>query len=164
MQQKINTKGFTIIELALFMGMFSIIMLVLMQIFTALLDKQVEIETMSAVQSDRSYILARLSYDIARADAISTPATPGDQGATLAFTVNGQSYTYTLTGDNLTLTSASGTDTMNSFRTTIPSINFQRLGNSGGKNSVKVTYIVESIVDTPQGRESKTVDTTIGTR
>lgn len=163
-KQTAHKKGFTLIELALFMGMFSFILLVLMQIFTALMDKQVEIETMSAVQSDRSFILTRLTYDIARADTISMPANPGDQGSTLSFTVDGQTFSYGLNDSNLILTTVSGTATMNSIRTTLPSLTFERLGNSGGKNTIRVAYTVESTVDTPQGHEIKSVDTTLGTR
>ncbi len=157
-------KGFTLIELSLYMAMFSFILLVLLQIFTALLEKQVEVETTSSVQSDRAFILARLTYDITRADSITTPATPGAQGNTIQLVIDGQTVTYTQTNNNLTITTPTGTDSLNSFETIVPNLNFQRLGNVTGKNTVNITYTIESIVDTPQGRESKDVNTTIGIR
>jgi len=45
-------KGFTLIELSLFMGLFSIILLVLTTIFAELVQKQLEIQSMSAVEAD----------------------------------------------------------------------------------------------------------------
>lgn len=159
-----NRQGFTLIELILFMGMFSFIMLVLMQIFTSLVDKQSEVQSVSAVESDRSFILARLNYDITRASNITIPANPGDQGSTLALNISGQTSTYSLIDGNIILTNEDGTDRLNSHKVTIPILNFERLGNAGGKNVIKLNYAVESLIDRPQGRELQTIDTTIGTR
>lgn len=159
-----RTKGFTLIELSLFMGMFSIILLILLQIFTALMEKQLEVESTSAVESDRVYILSRLAYDITRADSITLPAAVGQQGDTLSLVIDGKNYTYTKTANNIILNTDLDTNTLNSFRTSVPDLRFQRIGNTGGKNAIHVSYTIESIIDTPQGRETKSIDTTIGTR
>lgn len=158
-------KGFTLIELSLFMGMFSIILVVLLQVFSLIIDKQVEVESSSAVESDRLFILTRLAYDIQRADSIITPGNPGEEGSTLALSIDGSTYTYMLDGGNLTLTSPAGTDTLNSHvRSTVSGVTFQRLGNTTGKNTINVAYTVTSVIETPQGNETKSVNTTLGTR
>ena len=156
--------GFTLVELTLFMGLFSILLVVLMQIFTAIMEKQAEVESYSAVESDRLFFISRLNYDIQRATAITVPASPGSQGTTLTLTIAGQAHTYTLNNGNLTLTTPSGTNNLNNYGTRITALNFRRLGVTNGKNNIKITMTIQSRIIRPQGNESKSIDTTIGTR
>ncbi len=159
-----HRSGFTLIELILFMGLFSILMVVLMRIFTAIVEQQAEVESYSAVESDRLFISRRLAYDIARASAITLPASPGNQGPSLSLTIASQTYTYALQNGNLVLTSPTGTDRINQIGTTIPTVNFRRLGNVNGKNSINLFMTVRSRITRPQGFEEKTINTTFGTR
>ncbi|CAN5209357.1 hypothetical protein BH09PAT2_BH09PAT2_05210 [soil metagenome] len=156
--------GFTLIELILFMGLFSVLMVVLLRVFTTIIEQQAEVESYSAVESDRLYLLSRLGYDIARATAITVPSAVGNQGQTLTLTIGGLNYTYTLTSGNLTLTTPSGTDILNQFGTTITTLNFRRLGNVNGKNTINFSMTIRSKISRPQGFETKTINTTFGTR
>lgn len=165
LQKKTSKKnGFTLIELLLFMALFSVLMLVLLKVFTTIIEQQTEAESYSAVESDRLYIYSRLSYDIARATAITTPSAPGNQGSTISLTIGGQSYTYSLQNHNLVLTTPSGTDMINQVGTSITSLNFKRLGNINGKNTINMIMTIQSKIQRPQGAESKTINTTLGTR
>nr|MBP7967316.1 type II secretion system protein [Candidatus Woesebacteria bacterium] len=121
-QKNKRHSGFTLIELILFMGLFSVLMVVLMRIFTTIIEQQAEVESYSAVESDRLFISRRLDYDIARATAITVPASPGNQGSSLSLTIASQTYTYALQNGNLMLTSPTGTDRINQVGTTIPTV------------------------------------------
>ncbi len=159
-----KNKGFSLIELLLYMGLFSIFLITLTQIFSSALELKLESESTSTVQQDSRYILERLSYDINRADSITTPATIGTQGQLLSLVISGQTYSYTLSGNNFTLTNPSGTFQLNGFNTRVTNLSFLRVGNSGGKNSVRITYTINSLTNQKKGIETKTIQTTLGIR
>jgi type II secretory pathway pseudopilin PulG len=162
--QKTNHQGFTLIELILFMAMFSVILIVLSNLFAAIVEKQLETESVSAVENDSKFIAARLLYDISRADSITTPATLGAQSASLSLVISGVTYTYALSGGNLQLTQGVQTDDLNGVGSTISGLNFTGLGNTTGKHTIQVTYTVTSDTVLPSGPETKTISTVIGTR
>src|SRR5438094_795700 len=94
-QGKKLEQGFTLIEFLMYIGIFSILLVALFQLFTTILDIQSESQATSSVDEDGKFILSRLSYDIQRTNAIVTPASVGQQGSTLQLTIGGASYTYT---------------------------------------------------------------------
>src|SRR5260221_6706185 len=77
--KKINHKpllpeaGFTMVELLLYMGIFSILLVVLIQLFTSILSLHLEPQATSSVDQDGAAILSRLSYDIHKSASISSP-------------------------------------------------------------------------------------------
>ena len=159
-----KNKGFSLIELLLYMGLFSIFLITLTQIFSSALELKLESESTSTVQQDSRYILERLSYDINRADSITTPAAIGTQEQLLSLVISGQTYSYTLSGNTFTLTNPSGTFQLNGFNTRVTNLSFLRVGNSGGKNSVRITYTINSLTNQKKGVETKTIQTTLGIR
>lgn len=159
-----KNKGFTLIELILFMAMFSVILIVLSNLFSAIVEKQLETESVSAVENDSKFITARLLYDISRADSVTTPATLGAQSASLSLVISGVTYTYALSGGDLRLTQGVQTDNLNGVGSTISALNFTRLGNATGKHTIQITYTITSDTVLPTGPETKTISTVIGTR
>jgi prepilin-type N-terminal cleavage/methylation domain-containing protein len=159
-------KGFTLVELLIYIGMISILFTVLAQIFGAILDDQLESEATSSVQQDGRFILSRFSYDIQRADDIVIPADLGDQSSSLQLTITGVNYIYDLNNGNLELTNDIGTNTINSSDSTISGLSFTRIGNSvaNAKNTVQIQYTVTSKIIRPKGLETKDYQTTIGIR
>lgn len=162
--KKSKESGFSLIELLLYMGLFSIFLITLTQIFSSALELKLESESTSTVQQDSRYILERLSYDINRADSITTPAAIGTQGQLLSLVISGQTYSYTLNGNNFTLTNPSGTFQLNGFNTRVTNLSFLRVGNSGGKNSIQISYTINSLTIQNKGTETKTIQTTLGIR
>lgn len=157
---KIKTNNaFTLIEISLFMGLFSIILLVLTTFFSALVQKQLEIQTMSSVDTDITYILSRLRYDVDRADDVATPAVEGETAPQLVLTIGGSSYTYALSGGTLELTGPLGAQAVSSTRTTISNVSFQRIGVSGGKPTIRVRLTIASTAQTSSGPETNDIDT-----
>lgn len=159
-----SRKGFTLIEILVFMALFSVILIVLTDLFSSTLQVRTESEATAAVQADASYIMARLMHDIAQASAVTVPSSLGGSGASLQITLNGINYSYALSGGNLTLTNNTGTNVLNGTDTTVSSLSFTRLGNGVAKDSVRFSYTVTSKASRSSGQESRTIQTTVGLR
>lgn len=161
---KFTKKGFTLVELLIFMGIFSLLIFIIVDIFSSALETNQEIQSFSVVQQDGSYIISRLQYDISRAQTITIPASLGTQTTSLQVIVDGTTHTYQLNSDNLLLTDPTGTNQLNSFDTVVSNISFTRVGNVGGKNTIKLAFTLASKTQRPQGPEIKNFQTTIGLR
>lgn len=156
-----NSKaGTTLIELIIYMGIFGIILIVLSNFFVSTIEIKRESEAISYTAQDVRFLLQRLTYDIKNATSISTPATLGAQGSTLVTVANGVTNIYTLTGTNLTLNGVQ----LNGYNTNISNLSFQRLGNNGGKHSIKIALTVTGKVRKASGSETATVQTAVALR
>ena len=143
--------GTTLIELLLYMGILSILLTALTSIFVSALDVQSESNATSSVEQDGNYILARLNYDIHRAQSISIPPSNGATAGNFQLVINGVNYTYDINGDNdLILTNSLGANSLNNFGTNISNFSVERFGNTGGiENTLKINF-------TSTGREQRT--------
>ena len=161
-----SNKGFTLIELLIFMGIFSILMVVMLQLLTSIFDVQLESQSSSSVISDGNYIQNRLSYDIKNLTGISSPSI-GSQSSSLSFSNGNTNYTYSLSNGNLIIYNSllNSTDQLNSIDTTVSNLNFQRLSDTQGQyNTVSMSFTVVSKVIRRGGVNSQSFKTTIGTR
>jgi prepilin-type N-terminal cleavage/methylation domain-containing protein len=156
MKIKNTTRGFTLIELIIYMGLLSILLVVMSNIFVTLLETKKDAESTSAVDEDGRFIMARLSYDINRATAVTTPVNSGDIGATLVLTINSQTYTYAQTGNNLTLNDGSGAAQLNGSGTTLVAApTFQKIRPTGFADTVKVQFSLRSVIQRNGGSETQ---------
>lgn len=152
--------GTTIIELTIYMGILAVVLVVLTQLFGSAVDVRRESEATSYTMTDIRYLYSRFLYDISNADSITTPANLGNSSASLQFVKDSVTHTYQLSSSNLLLDSVQ----LNNFGTSISNVSFQRLGNAGGKHTIRVSYTVTSKTKKSSGNEIKTVTTTIGMR
>lgn len=160
-----NSKGFTLVELLIYIGLLGIMLVVLTQVFTSALDVQTETEAASFVDLDSRFIINRLTYDIHRAQSITTPAALGATNSTLQLVIGGTNSTYALNGGNLEITDSVGTDRLNSVGSTISAFTVKRLGNTNGKNSLQISFTITSTTVKNGGQpETKNISTTIGIR
>lgn len=157
-------KGYTLVELLVYMGLLAILLTVFTQIFLNTLEVRTQSESYLSVSADGKYLLARLSYDMARATAIVTPSSIGSQTNNLQLTINGTTYSYALSNGNLQLTNNFGTDVLNSSSTSVSNLTLLRVGNPGGKNTVQVSFTLTSIINPRSGPETRSFQTTLGTR
>lgn len=151
------------IEMLVYMGLLSILLVVMVDLFAASLDAQLESQSTSSVDRDGQFLISRLSYDINRAQSIISPVL-GSQSTSLQLSIDGVNYTYMLNNSNLQLTNNNGTDNLNSFDSTISNVSFQTLGNTNGKHSVRILYTVTSKTTRVSGPETKNFQTTMGLR
>ena len=160
----IGSKGMTLIEVLLVMGLMSIFLVMLTGIFTAALDVRSQSQSSATVVQDGRFILARLAYDINHATAVTTPGSLGVSGPSLVMTVGGSTYTYALSGTDLKLTDATGTESLNGGDTTVSSLSFIKYGNAGGDETVKIAFTVTSKIIHAGAADSQTFSTTVGLR
>lgn len=158
--------GFTLVEMLIVMALFSIMLVVVTQVFTTAVGVQNESKASSAVTRDGRYIMERLEYDVARATAIATPSGYGSANATttLQMTVGGETYTYALASGNLQLTTTgTGTSVLNGNTVTVSGLNVQRYG-IAAKSTVKVSLTITSKTLNNGQATVKTFTTTVGQR
>jgi type II secretory pathway pseudopilin PulG len=157
-------RSFTIIELLLYMGILSIILLVFIDLFISMSRMRNEAEAVSNVQQDSTYLLNKFIYDIHQAKSVSVPATPLAQSNTLAFIKGGINYTYSSQSGNLKLTDGTDNYQMNSYETTITNLVFTRLGSGNAYDLIKINLSIRSRVKKQSGYETTSVETTVGMR
>jgi len=167
--RKINQfkKGVTLIEILLYMGILSIFLVVLTDIFVSILSVRSESEASSTIEQDGKYLLSRLSYDISRADSVSSPTAIGQTNNLLTLVIGPENYTYSTSGDNFTLSNDQGINFLNGSETIISDIQFTRIGNAsvvGTKDNIKLQFTLTGRTQRNSGPEVKTFTTTIGRR
>lgn len=157
-------RGFTLVELLVYMALLAIFLIVLTDILVSILNVRTESEATSLVEQDGRFIIARLSHDINQASTINIPATTGGSGGTLEIVINSDNHTYSLSGNKLQLTNVLGTNNLNGSETKVTSLNFQRVGNATGKDTIRINMAIESTTVRPSGPESRIYQTTVGLR
>jgi hypothetical protein len=156
--------GFMLMELIVYIAVFTIFMYITTAIFTSVLAVQVESDTTSVVQQDARFITERLTYDIHRASSITTPNSAGEESSSLELLISGQVYTYALNNGNLEITDNNGTYSLNTDETIFSNLSFLRLGNIGGNHSIVVDFSLESTATRTSGAEKIDIHTAISTR
>lgn len=156
--------GFSIVEVILYIGLFSIFLVVLTNMLISVIDVQLESAASSHVSLDGRYILSRMLYDVGRAQDIVTPSTVGASTGSLGLTIGGVLNTYSLSNSNLLVASSGATTQLNGFDTSVSGLQFTRLGKSGGKNTVTISFTLSSGTTTAQGTKSASFSETVGLR
>lgn len=142
-----NRHGFTLVELLVGMGIFSILIVVLSQVFGEIMALKLKSESVSALSSDSRYVITRLAYDVARSQSI-TVSNP----STLTLDVTGHTYTYSAQNNLLTISYDGGTpERLHTPSTKIANLVFTKLAGLGGKQSVLVDLSLESNIMEPGG-------------
>ncbi|MBI3671725.1 prepilin-type N-terminal cleavage/methylation domain-containing protein [Candidatus Azambacteria bacterium] len=90
-------RGFSILELLLYMAIFTIISFGLVNMISTLNKGWTRSQVESEVQQSLRYAISAISNDIRKASFVSQP-TAGSSGSLLDMNISGQSYKYFLTG------------------------------------------------------------------
>lgn len=160
-----SKKGFTLIELIIYMGLLSIFMVIMTDLLTQILDLRSQSTALSFVNSDGNYLRDRLEYDIRRSTAIVTPSTTGTSSTQLVLTIGGAAHTYNVQNSELVLTTGGVASSLTTSDVSIASFSATRIGNGTGKDTVNLTYSLISkrtAHDLPV--EQKSYSLTIGAR
>lgn len=155
--------GSTIIEMLIYMGILTVLLSVLMVMFSSIIGVQLESKATSSVDQDSRYILARLAYDMQSATEIASPSA-GMTDSTLKIQVNSIDYIYSLSGTNLQITDNNDTNVLNSTDTNISDVSFRRIGNGDDDDTIRISFTVTSKTRKITGTqyETKTFTTTLG--
>ena len=159
-----NIKGFTLVELIIYMGIMMVLIMILTDILVAVLATQLSSQSTSQVSQDGRYIYTRLIYDVNRAQSVLLPLNLGETSNSLQATINGTVYTYSLSGGNLVVTDPNGTDQLNSIDSSVSGLQFKRIGNQNGKNTFQINFTVISKIQTKGVTDQEIFQTTAGLR
>ena len=159
-----TNKGFTLIELIIYMALTSILIVIFMDILSISFNTQLSSQSTSQVVQDGRYIYTRLIYDVNRADSVSVPANLGDSSPILTLTINGNNFTYGINNGNLVLTTDAASYTLNSFGTSVSNLSFQRIGNVGGKHTIRIMYTISGRTNISGRYDTKSFQTAAGLR
>lgn len=172
--KKNSQSGVTLIELLLYMGIFSMLLMVLVQLFGAIVNVNMEAQSTSAVSQDGRYILNEMTYTLRQAKTFALPAGLGsaNAGTQLQFTTTGgTTYTYTLSSDpvgqqKLMISDGVSSEQLNSEGTTVSNLSFTRLATSGtsGKSTVTISFTLTSTTRAQKGYQQETFETTVEKR
>lgn len=169
-----DSDGFTLIELILYMGILSILLMVLVQLFGSIVNVNLESESNAAVSQDGRYILNEITYTLRQAKTFILPAGLGtaNKSTQLQFTTYaGKTYTYSLSTDpagqqKLLISDGISTEQLNSNGTTVSNLSFTRYATTGtsGKNMITLSFTLTSTTQQPKGYQQETFMTTVGGR
>lgn len=162
-----DLKGFTLVELLIYIGIFSILILVLFQLLSSIFDLQLESQSSTSVTQDSRFIINRFSYDLGQADTVTVPAFLASASSTLQFSKNSTTYTYSLQNGNIILANSSlgSLDELNSHNTTVSNLTFTRLSDSESENStVTMSFTLTSTIIKRGETASEDFTITVGTR
>ncbi len=143
---KHDQRGVTFVEVLVTMALLSGFLLILSSLLTSSIDMQLQTGSYAAVTSDGRFVLSRLGYDIRRASSV-TPAALGDSSSSLVLTIGGSTYTYSIDSGRLKLDIDGNGDFLTGDKTVISSLSFQKLGNVGGKASIRYSFTVTGQAD-----------------
>lgn len=157
--KNVNQKGTSLIEVLLYIGLLSVVLIVIIDLLITSGSLKQEANGKSSLAQDAHYISQRLTYEIERADSVTSPATIGQISQILNTTVGSESYTFSLNAGNLEMQKMVGlsvlTANLNSSLTSVSNLSVQRLGNISGKSSFKINFTLTNLKSTQQGTLSK---------
>lgn len=160
-----HNPGFSLIELVVYIAIFSLLLIIISDMFISSLKTQNESSSRSNVVADGKFILTRFMYDIQNAAGVELPANLGDISDTLNLNINSQNYIYTQNGGNIILTNSNGSDVLNSMDTVISNLQFQKIGNLGStKPTIKINFTVSGITGLNPVTETQNFEITVGLR
>jgi hypothetical protein len=138
--------GTTVVELILYIGLLSIFILLLFNLFSSLLSSQTRSVAVSLIQTNGNFILTKLTHDINQADSIVSPATLDTPVTTMTLKNGTNNVTYSVVDKRLVLSDATGNHNLNDVDTTFSNFIVRRLGNTGGKQGLEISFTITSNV------------------
>lgn len=163
-QQNYFQAGITLIELLIYMGLFSGFMVLLSGLFVSILDVQRESVETARIEEDSQYLFSKLEYDISRAEGVITPAANGASSQTLTLTTpEGYQISYSLENNQLKIASGSSVQNLTHPEVMVTNLNFYRLG-SDGKPTITTDITLQSSYPEQTNPETRDLNYTFGTR
>lgn len=167
-KRTIKQAGTSLIEVILYIALFSIIIIVVVDLLITSGSLKTESESQSGIQTDAGFITSRLNYEIRNSDTIITPVLGNPPTGSLVLTSDSETHTFSLSGSNLlyqkTISGVTTTANLNTNLTNVSSLNFQPMGNIGGKLSVKINFVLTQVKANQQGNQSKNYEIITTTR
>lgn len=144
----LTSKGFTLIETIIYMGLLAVILLVITNLMITTGYFSQEETARLEIQKNGRFAIERIIRDLQTADTVTTPAdsTPTDN------LVIGD-ISYQLSGNRLQRTDTDSTENVTGNQVQIDTIQFSRIENPGGDPSIKINLTLNYIGQIEGGRD-----------
>lgn len=156
-------KAFTLIELIIFMGIFSVLIFIFTDIFVSALKTKTLEEATASVNQDANFILMKLQYDINNASSVTQPEL-NNTSESLYITIDGVGVLYRMNAGRLERVVGTEAVSLNGYNTTLTSLYFKNMGTPEGKSTVKIALTLESKGVVNNRSEVINLETTAGLR
>ena len=128
------------VELMIYLGLSVVMLVVLGELFGAILIEGSKTQNYSAVQTDGRYIMGRLKTQLNNADSVSVPANLGESSGELMLAEGGTTYHYYVYNEQLYLNDGAFDYLVSDLNTRITDVLFTRTGNASGKPVVLIQF------------------------
>lgn len=157
-------KGFTLPELLITVGIFSILITVLGNVFANIVEARLKGEAQAAVAREASYLVTRFGYDVGRATAITLPSV-NQSGSQLNLTIAGTTYDYKLDNGKLLFGTVGTEKEVTGSEVRITDFSVTRMQDMSSRGSAKISITI-STNDTIPGAQviERTIGMTYATR
>lgn len=156
-------KAFTLIELIIFMGIFSVLIFIFTDIFVSALKTKTLEEATASVNQDANFVLMKLQYDINNASSVTQPEL-NNTSESLYITIDGVGVLYRMNAGRLERVVGTEAVSLNGYNTTLTSLYFKNMGTPEGKSTVKIALTLESKGVVNNRSEVINLETTAGLR
>lgn len=160
----LKVRGGSLVELLIYMGLLLMLIAVFTQIFSSLVEVQLESQADSFIDQDYQYITSKLQHDVRRASSITVPSVVENSTSTLSLVIGGNTFTYALSGSNLAISDGQSTENLNSSEAIISNLSFTLTGNAEGKPAVSTSMKLTSRTKPVKGEEERDLNLTLGLR
>lgn len=141
-----NQKGFSLLELLIYVAVLSIVTVVVAQGFLILSKGRAQVEARNEVNNNLRFAVEKIKREVASATSLNVPAVAGTTLANLDLNIAGRSIKYSLSnGKLLRQVDSAPLEAISSSDVTFSSLNFTRLENINsvlGKKMVSVQISV----------------------
>ena len=161
---RFTQKGLTLVELLVYFGLFSVLLVVINSLFIATLQQQTQDTARSAIQQESEYIMAKLRHEIYNADSIVIPANQGESSQSLSLESNGVIRTYGLSNQQLVMTSAGETHVVTSGRIRATDFQVESLLSDSTTQSIRFELEIASNLEEVKDSDARTIGMTVTRR
>lgn len=159
-----GNQGFSLVELLIYMGLLTMLVVVFTEIFISITDNQLSSRNTSNVAIDGRYIYSRFIYDVNRAQSIVSPVDFASPSSSLTIVIDGQNYTYSIDNDNLVITEATGSYPLNGEGTKVSSLSFTKVGTTSAQPTIQLNFTVSATTTNHGIIDKEDFQTTAGIR
>lgn len=164
------SKGFTLLELLIYVVILAIVTTVIASLFISLNRGRGQVESRSEVNSNLQFAIEKIARDLKYASSVTVPGAPNSSSAALIMTVNGSTVTYDVLGGELRRQLNSETpQIITSDKVTVATPAFTRLENTNqvlGKTIVSIEIDINMTYNSqsPDYQYSERKKTTVALR
>lgn len=146
-------KGFTLVELLLYISIVSVVILVMSGVFYLVLQARVKNQTVAEVEQTGAQVMQQVTQTIRNANAVNSPS-PGNTAASISLSVVDAAKdptTFDLSSASIRI--AEGTSpsvALTSSRLSASNLTFQNLARAGTADTIRIQFTLSHI--NPQGQ------------